>query len=149
MLQFVTCLPGQTEHPYGQLINIGEEDQVNVRNSIKKGQNGFVWMATNNGLCRFDGQRFKFYRNDPKDPHSIFSNEAYVVLAIRDEIWVGTSQGVSVLNIHTHRFRNYQLSEDGKVADIQRASQKNGHILIRGPAGRDLGWYEISWVLEI
>lgn len=92
-------------------------------------------MATDNGLCRFDGRRFKFYKNDPKDPTSIFSDQVFTVLPIGDEIWTGTLQGISVLNIHTHEFRNYQLGESGKVDSLTTSSRKDVLAILKDRQG--------------
>ena len=34
--------------------------------SVIKGQRGWIWAATKDGLNRFDGERFYTYRHDPK-----------------------------------------------------------------------------------
>ncbi len=54
-------------------------------------QQGFMWFATGNGLCRYDGYAFKTYYNDPKDPHSISSEDPIKLYIDRQGIlWVGT-----------------------------------------------------------
>jgi len=42
--------------------------------SIKQDSAGFLWLATLNGLCRFDGHTFKTFRNDPRDTTSLCEN---------------------------------------------------------------------------
>lgn len=37
-------------------------------NSILKDDDGFLWIATTSGLCRYDGYDIKFYISDPDSP---------------------------------------------------------------------------------
>jgi len=41
---------------------------------IKQDSAGFLWLATLNGLCRFDGHSFKTFRNKPNDTTSLCEN---------------------------------------------------------------------------
>jgi signal transduction histidine kinase/ligand-binding sensor domain-containing protein/CheY-like chemotaxis protein len=60
---------------------------------------GYVWIATADGLTRFDGREFRVYRNDPADAGSLPCNDVQTVLATRDgRILVGCeSAGLAVL----------------------------------------------------
>ncbi|MCD8166178.1 MAG: hypothetical protein LUE93_08680 [Bacteroides sp.] len=48
---------------------------------------GFIWIATENGLNRYDGLRFSIYRNTPGDTTSLKNN--YVRTLFED------NQGIS------------------------------------------------------
>ena len=41
---------------------------------ISRDSRGFVWVATTDGLNRFDGQNVKVYRSNPSKPHSMVGN---------------------------------------------------------------------------
>jgi len=47
--------------------------QINV-NCIMQDSRGFVWIATRNGLNRYDGYHFITYRYDPTDSTSLSNN---------------------------------------------------------------------------
>ena len=32
---------------------------------------GYIWIATDNGLCRYNGQFYYYYQNEPEDPASL------------------------------------------------------------------------------
>ncbi len=121
----MALIPAQAQYRFDQMVKVSDHEDVRFRSSMKHGANNFIWIATNGGLCRFDGQRFTFYQHDPEDPHSIFSNEVLAVLPVGNEIWAGTLQGVSVLNIQTHQFRNYQFPESGKADTLVRGSRND------------------------
>jgi ligand-binding sensor domain-containing protein len=44
---------------------------------ILKDKQGFVWLATEDGLNRFDGNYFKIYRNEPGNANSLPVNLHY------------------------------------------------------------------------
>lgn len=74
---------------------------------------GYVWVATGDGLARFDGREFQVFRNDPADPASLPCNDVQTVLATRGgRILVGCeSAGLAVLDDpEAQRFA--QLSAD-------------------------------------
>src|SRR5687768_2882793 len=43
----------------------------NTVNALAQDAHGFVWVATQGGLHRYDGQRYVQYRHDPRDPASL------------------------------------------------------------------------------
>ncbi len=67
---------------------------------------GFIWVATKNGLNRYDGYSFKIYANDPYNPHSLSSNT--IVKLFEDSkgrIWVGTENaGLNVYDKQSGKF---------------------------------------------
>lgn len=61
---------------------------------------GHLWIATRDGLARFDGLGFKVFRNAPDDATSLPCNDVQTTLATRDgRIWVGCeSTGLAMLD---------------------------------------------------
>jgi signal transduction histidine kinase/streptogramin lyase/ActR/RegA family two-component response regulator len=66
---------------------------------LSQDRNGYLWVATRDGLGRFDGRDFAVFRNAPDDPESLPCNDVQTVLATRDgRIWVGCeSTGLAML----------------------------------------------------
>lgn len=67
---------------------------------------GFIWIATKNGLNRYDGYGFDVFFNDPYNPHSLSSN---IVLRLFEDakgrIWAGTEDaGLNVYDKKSGRF---------------------------------------------
>ncbi|MES2848493.1 MAG: ATP-binding protein [Bacteroidota bacterium] len=67
---------------------------------------GFIWVATKNGLNRYDGYSFKVFTNDPYNPHSLSSNTIMKLFEdSKGRIWVGTENtGINVYDKTTGQF---------------------------------------------
>lgn len=62
--------------------------------AIVQDRTGFVWLGTEDGLARYDGQRVLTFRNDPEDPASLGASFVSELLLARDgTLWVGTDGG--------------------------------------------------------
>jgi signal transduction histidine kinase/ligand-binding sensor domain-containing protein/DNA-binding response OmpR family regulator len=73
-----------------------------------KDRAGFLWVGTQNGLCRFDGYRFKTFINIPGDSTSLTNN--YINTITEDKkgrIWVGTLDGLNLLDPLTEKFKRF------------------------------------------
>lgn len=58
---------------------------------ILKDAEGFIWLGTQDGLNRFDGNSFKVYKNYPDDPQSITGDYINDLLDDIDRIWIATA----------------------------------------------------------
>ncbi|MBL0356505.1 MAG: histidine kinase [Chitinophagaceae bacterium] len=69
---------------------------------------GFLWIATGNGLNRFDGNAFDHFFNNPSNSNSIASNEINnLFIDSKKNLWVTTMAGLSLYHPHTQSFSNY------------------------------------------
>ncbi len=77
--------------------NIDKKDGLssNYINQIVRDNQGFIWIATNDGLCRYESHdRFKIYRSIKGDPNNLQSDNIKTVYAdSRDNLWIGTRGG--------------------------------------------------------
>jgi signal transduction histidine kinase/ligand-binding sensor domain-containing protein len=63
-------------------------------NCILQDTRGFVWIGTDDGLNRYDGNKFLIYRNNPGDSTSLNGNIITDLLEDGDGVlWVATSDG--------------------------------------------------------
>jgi len=57
---------------------------------------GYMWFATQYGLSRYDGYRFRNFRHDPDDPSSLNGSRIQALLVDgQGMLWVGTSSGLN------------------------------------------------------
>jgi signal transduction histidine kinase/DNA-binding response OmpR family regulator/ligand-binding sensor domain-containing protein len=76
--------------------------------AILQDKQGFVWVATRDGLCRYDGQRFKVFQPDPDGRPSLsFAGINQIKLDRHGRIWINSERGdIDVFDPHTERFTN-------------------------------------------
>ena len=83
------------------------EDQISssLINDIYQDKQGFIWISTEYGLNRFDGNEFIIYRHQDNDSTSL--NNDYVHLTFEDSkgnLWVGTMGGLATYDRNTNSF---------------------------------------------
>jgi signal transduction histidine kinase/ligand-binding sensor domain-containing protein len=101
-------------------------------NDIITDRSGVVWIATNNGLVRYDGYEYKHYDVDPKDPKTMGSILPYKLFEAQDgHIWIGCTDLLSEYNPETKMFKNYNIA---KLTDFP-----SGSLLIILTINEDLG----------
>lgn len=120
-------------------------DQLTVRDglaqntvlSIVKDKYGFMWFGTWNGLCRYDGYKFKTYTPIQGDSTSLpFNRIHHLFKDAKGTIWVTTfASYICRYNYETDNFTRYKLTEVPKaladscnrlqnMVDIERLSGK-------------------------
>lgn len=100
------------------MITRVEHAQLFKRNihAIVQDHIGFIWLATDNGLLRFDGNDVVVHRHEPDNPNSLPSNIVRAAY-IDDEgnLWVGSSRGgLSLYRPDTGDFETFR-PEEGKM----------------------------------
>jgi len=113
---------GQGQHRFRSF----EQEDGLSGNSIRdllEDRKGFIWIATDNGLDRFDGRNFLNLRFDPKNPSSLSSNRVNTLaLDEADQLWMGTANGLCQLDLNSGQIERIKLGEDesvGTIYDIQ------------------------------
>jgi len=72
----------------------------------KQDANGFLWLGTANGLCRFDGISFTSYQNSPQDERSICCNIVRDVQPVDSGLWIATDLGIDFYSFHDGVFHH-------------------------------------------
>ena len=88
--------------------------QLTVDNGLSQGfvynglqdKDGFIWLATMDGLNRYDGYNFTVYKHDPENPYSIPENGINCIAEDeRGNFWIGTvSKGLYLMDKTKERF---------------------------------------------
>ena len=76
---------------------------------IVQDKQGFIWIGTDEGLNRFDGQSFKIYKSNPKSNTSLKSNIITCLFCdSKGQLWIGTyGGGLSRYNKEKDNFFTY------------------------------------------
>ena len=108
-------------------------------NAMCQDQYGYMWIATENGLNKFDGYRFTTYYHRSGDSTSLGSNIVTSLYQDRQgQFWVGTRTGLHRYDFTTDKFVNYPfVNEENAPRVITLLERKNGELLA-GTSGRGL-----------
>jgi hypothetical protein len=72
---------------------------------------GFMWLATQHGVDRYDGYEFKMFKNDPRKANSMCG--VFVFSLFKDRsgtLWMGCDSGVDRFDPSTETFVHYSIS---------------------------------------
>jgi len=74
---------------------------------------GFLWLATWDGLARHDGVGFQVWRHDPADPGSLPGNVLQALhVDDQDRVWMGSENGgLSVLDADRRQLHHHRLAD--------------------------------------
>ena len=85
----------------------------------------FLWIATTDGLNRYDGKNFTVFRHDFQDSLSLSNNDVNGLFEdSKGHFWVGTrAGGINLYNPRNEKFSHYTKADDG--SDISQFSIRN------------------------
>ena len=91
-----------------------------------------VWVSTEDGLNRYDGNKFTQYLHDTGDPHSLASNYVNQVFEdSRGRIFIASHSGIQLYDPDTDRFSSPAKFEDGSGSgSVSRIIEKSDGQLI-------------------
>ena len=92
---------------------------------IYKDNDGFIWIATKNGLSLYDGYSFTTYKSNLHNWNLLSCNDVTcIVVDDADNLWVGTADGMNVLNKSTGDFKqiNNPFFKNNPIAQILQSS---------------------------
>ena len=108
------CLRAQQNET---LIEIANMPEKSINHGLQD-KAGFIWLASHNGLFRYDGQRFEVF-NTSSEPH-LNANRIQSIHENNNTIWIGTEKGIDLLNLNTYQVQALNFEEvNVSVVDIQ------------------------------
>ncbi len=88
---------------------------------VAQDEDGFIWIATYFGLYRYDGYELKAFKSDAENPALLPSNNVVCIApGARQDLWIGTHEGLARLHLKTGVIRKYSVAgvEKQRVNDI-------------------------------
>ncbi len=76
--------------------------------SITQDKYGFIWIGTQDGLNRYDGQSFKTFYKNQADSNSLLSNTINCLSydPVNDYLWIGTNKGLCFYDYNNRTFNH-------------------------------------------
>lgn len=124
------CADAQT----GKFYSTDKELSNSLINKVYQDRKGFIWVATENGLNKFDGNRFSIYRHNSADTTSLKNNYVRTLFEdSKERFWIGCINGLQLYDRATDSFSEVEITrKDGRrnphiTSIIER---RNGDIWI-------------------
>lgn len=110
------------QEPESRVKRYGIKDGLSqgVVNSITQDNQGLMWIATEDGLNRFDGYSFKVFKHDPGNPHSLADN--FIQSVFKDSegsFWVSSRKGLHHFDPLREQFTLYKYHPKEKSSSPQ------------------------------
>ena len=116
---------------------------INYCFQVLKDSQGFIWISTRAGLCRYDGDNIKVFQYDPLDSTSLSDNRisgyGCMVEDRNGYLWIGTTNGLNKYDPVTETFKRYKHKPD----DPGSISNDNIYCVYKDVAGTL--WASTSW----
>ena len=132
--------------PTPQVISTQDGLSNNIVYETFQDKEGFIWIATDNGLNRFDGYNFKIFYHDAEDSTSISNNVVRTILEDSNgNMWVGTLDGLNLYDRETETFRHFNTQQN--TPNIRLDIQ---HMLLDSKDRiwfnnlRNIGWFDTN-----
>jgi ligand-binding sensor domain-containing protein len=108
-------------------------------NSIVQDREGFIWIATENGLNKYDGYKFSYYYSDSRDSLSLTSAEIFrLLIDSNNRLWAGTFLGLCYYNpvadnfIHVPFYDADGVINQHPILDLVEDNNKNLWVATSG-----------------
>ena len=130
-------LYSQTAEIHFKHINTVNGLSSNSVNDILHDSKGFLWIATNMGLHRWDGYQMKIFYHQPDDTNSLSSSSIHSIYEDQDSVlWVGTyKSGLNRYNPKLQTFTRYDIGNFNPETNDQNiiwgmCADYNNHLWI-------------------
>ena len=101
----------------------GESGLISYQvNTSLQDEDGYIWIATNEGLQRYDGIRYKNFRHKDNDPTTIPSKSVLQIITDKKKnLWLLTMDGKAGI-FNTKTFTFYAVTVKTKNASLLHAT---------------------------
>lgn len=92
---------------YSQQIELNSVPQLddypsNSVTRIYQDKEGYIWLGTMDGICRYDGYRTLSFRSDFNRKKLLTNNQITSITEDENYIWIGTEEGLNLLDKRTY-----------------------------------------------
>ena len=104
------CILFQAYSQIGIFYSTDKDISNSLINYIYQDKRNYLWIATEDGLNKYDGIKFTVYKNDLKDTASLKNNYVkYLFEDSKNRFWIGGLNGLQQFNRQTNCFEDIQL----------------------------------------
>ncbi|MBR6827275.1 MAG: helix-turn-helix domain-containing protein [Prevotella sp.] len=143
-------LHGVWSQPLCTVVKYDEADGVSSSHitQLLQDEQGFMWFATWNGLCRYDGYEFQTFKPAVGDGCHMTTDRIRNIDLLPDgRILCRADDDYAMFSLHDYRFRDLTSDERQKVTEWTRQYRQSQSML----NGRSMSWtdvYQTQWTLH-
>jgi len=101
-------------------------------NGMVEDSYGFLWIATENGLIKFNGYDYEQYLQNERSSNSLPNNNCRKLLQdSHKRLWVGTDNGVAIYNYEYDNFTEIPLSDLSSNNIVSIQEDEEGYFWIQ------------------
>lgn len=90
-----------------QNVTVADGLSMGSITAVQKDSMGFVWIATAEGLHRYDGKYFKIFKHSSSDPSSLSDSYIRCMKVVGNDLFIGNNSGiVDVLDLTTYEAKH-------------------------------------------
>ena len=120
------------ETPRPRLLGVADGLPSSNINGLARDRDGYLWLATSDGLARYDGVEVRTWRHDPGAPGSLPGNYVTAVhVDAHDRVWVAVEgRGLSVLDRPRANFAHYRRATHAAMGsdDVWALASQGGAL---------------------
>lgn len=137
LLLSIMSLTVYGQSPLFQTLSMKNGLPHNTVNEFTQDSLGFIWIATDNGITRYDTHNFKNYvkTGDNKGP---LNNQILSLLYQNEsECWIGTASSLDLFDLKKETFQHFQFksSFSGYDTPVNKVLELNDSTLLIGTNG--------------
>ncbi len=115
-----------------EFLNTSSGLSNNIAFDIYQDTEGFIWVATDNGLNKYDGYTFDTFYHSTHDSTSISSNVVRTIIEDqKGNLWIGTKNGLNLYHKESQSFTRYTTTLDSIFSNLdikELATDTQGNI---------------------
>lgn len=129
---------GQTSN----LFTTKKELSSSMINQVYSDKKGFVWIATESGLSKYDGSKFITYKHSRSDSNSLLNNYVRTLFENqKGDLYIGGLKGLQRYNYETEDFTTIPMvtpTNETVSAHVQNIIELKDHSLLISTSGRGI-----------
>lgn len=115
LLSILLAWPAKCQSIFSTTYNMDNGLANNRVNAITQDKNGFMWFGTDDGLCRFDGVKFKTYILSDYIGENASSYITHLFIDSRNMMWIGTNNGITIFDYANNKFKAFNAITDDSI----------------------------------
>ncbi len=127
-------MPAGLRSQSGRLYTSDSQLSSSLINSICQDSKGYIWIASEDGLNRYDGAKFVTYKHLKNNPETVLNNYVKTIFEDRNKnLFFGFINGLQIYNHATDSFSTILMTANGVTKISPHVScmlhRKNGDVL--------------------